>query len=60
MASPKNRKVAIFFVLTQDGLWRVPQSSLFLIIELYCLISKDQKVNFVFFFIKNIKGYAGY
>ena len=47
----------MFFVITYKELWKIPQIDLFLIIELYHFISKNQKLNFVLFFIINILKY---
>ena len=47
-------RVGRHFVLTYEKLWRVPLIDRFLIIELYNLISKNQKPYFVFFLIISI------
>ena len=38
-----------FFVLIYENVWTALQSDWFLIIELYHLISKNEKLNFVIF-----------
>ena len=55
MVDLKNRRITLFFALTYIQLiYKVLQVNWFLIIELYHLISKNQKLNFILSFIINI------